>query len=48
MATARAAVVEAVARHDGDRARALTEAQVADDTRLLIEDHITMTRSTAS
>ncbi|UNX56634.1 GntR family transcriptional regulator (plasmid) [Georgenia sp. TF02-10] len=48
VAAERAAVVEAVARHDGDRARALTEAQVAEDTRLLIEDHITMTRSTAS
>lgn len=48
VAAGRAAVVEEVARHRGDRARRLTEEQVADDTRRLIEDHIATTRSSAS
>lgn len=44
----RAAVVDAVALHQADRARQLTEEQVAEDTRRLVEDHIAMTRSSAS
>jgi DNA-binding FadR family transcriptional regulator len=41
-------VVDAVAEHRGDLARQLTEAQVAEDTRRLVEDHIAMSRSSAS
>lgn len=48
VAAERAEVVEAVSRHQTDRARQLTETQVAEDTRRLIEDHIAMTRSSAS
>lgn len=40
-----AAVVGAVAAHDGKRARRLAEEQVADDTRRLIEAHIAATRT---
>lgn len=45
VAAERMAVVDAVEEHDGDRARRLTEAQVTEDTRRLIDDHIAMTRS---
>lgn len=48
VAAERAAVVDAVALHQADRARQLTEEQVAEDTRRLVEDHIAMTRSSAS
>lgn len=48
VAEERRTVVDAVARHRADRARRLTEDQVAEDTRRLIEDHIAMTRSSAS
>lgn len=48
VASDRAAVVDAIALHDPDLARRLTESQVAEDTRRLIEDHIAMTRSSAS
>jgi len=41
-------VVDAVAEHRGDLARQLTESQVAEDTRRLVEDHIAMSRSSAS
>jgi len=41
-------VVDAVAEQRGDLARQLTEAQVAEDTRRLVEDHIAMSRSSAS
>ena len=47
IAAERAAVVEAVARHDGDRARRLTEEQVGEDSRRLIEEHIAISRSSA-
>lgn len=39
------AVTDAVARRRGDRARRLVEEQVAEDTRLLVDDHIAMTRA---
>ena len=39
---------DAVALHQADRARQLTEEQVAEDTRRLVDDHIAMTRSSAS
>lgn len=45
VAAQRVAVVEEVSRHQGERARQLTEEQVAEDTRRLIEDHIATTRS---
>lgn len=48
MATERGRVVDAVSEHRGDLARQLTEAQVAEDTRRLVEDHIAMSRSSAS
>jgi DNA-binding FadR family transcriptional regulator len=47
VAADRSAVVDAVALHQADLARQLTEAKFADDTRRLIEDHIAMTRSNA-
>lgn len=40
----RRAVVDAIARRRPDRARRLTETQLADDTRRLIEAHIELTR----
>lgn len=43
----RGAVVDALADRRPDDARRLTEAQVAEDTRLLIEDHISLTRGSA-
>lgn len=48
VAEERSAVVDAVALHQGARARQLTEEQVDEDTRRLVEDHIMMTRSSAS
>ncbi len=48
VAEERGRVVDAVAEHRGDLARQLTEAQVAEDTRRLVEDHIAMSRSSAS
>lgn len=47
VAAERAAVVAALAGHRADQARTLTEEQVMQDTRRLIEDHIAMTRSRA-
>jgi DNA-binding FadR family transcriptional regulator len=44
VARERAEVVDAVAHRDGERARRLTEDQIADDTRRLIEEHIVATR----
>lgn len=48
VAAERDRVVDAVSEHRGDLARQLTEAQVAEDTRRLVEDHIAMSRSSAS
>lgn len=48
VAAERGRVVDAVSEHRGDLARQLTEAQVAEDTRRLVEDHIAMSRSSAS
>lgn len=48
VAAERGAVVEQVALHHADRARRLTEEQVAADTRRRIEDHIALTRASAA
>lgn len=45
VADQRAEVVAAVADREGDRARRLTEQQIAEDTRRLIEEHLATTRS---
>jgi len=45
LAAGRLAVAEAVARRRGDRARRLVEEQVAEDTRLLVDDHISLARA---
>lgn len=45
LAAGRLVVAEAVARRRGDRARRLVEEQVAEDTRLLVDDHIALTRA---
>lgn len=45
VAAERAAVVDAVAARDGRLARRLTEQQIGEDTRRLIEEHITATRT---
>lgn len=45
VAAERAAVVDAVAAHDGELARRLAEEQVTQHTRRLIEEHIATTRS---
>ncbi|MGH8826348.1 MAG: FadR/GntR family transcriptional regulator [Jiangellaceae bacterium] len=45
LAISRLAVVEAIAQRDAGKARQLTEDQIAEDTRRLIEDHIELTRA---
>lgn len=45
IADRRTEVVEAIAGRDAELARSLTEGQLAEDTRRLIEEHIALTRS---